>query len=446
MRQPRSGYVDYLKELGEDEEQELAMPTAGKRINRLWYWYCTAGGVLLGIATVWGIEAGLIASGILAFYLYEARLISLGKDFLTSNLTTACFRAIRLFDKLQLQVALRLQEIHLLSSYTPINTCELEQFSCRFTQEFILWKGFIDEKSPGLVTGIWENKRVQRLDYLRRRSQALVMSKKTDCLLLFRLWICVTMRCSGLIKLLNELEAGLEYAKEYLNPQVYPSASHQFELGELRKQQGLLLAALKADRDLQSALSLGQFSKAAELFNTLGEGLESCIAQQEINAHYLAEVLAGNQLGSFTVIEDKLVPCASAVSAMVPAAIPEREIVAEVVENRSESEESDTAYVYEGTSLYEEIVENKHQPEARSVRLSQRTMAELKERMQQLPASKVKLVCSDGPQIAVPVLRVEKQEVQVEAMSERTRESARNVLQELLQRKGGTRAPNILES
>lgn len=184
-----------------------------------------------------------------------------------------------------------------------------------------------------------------------------------------------------------------------------------------------------------------------DLFNSLGEGLETCIAQQEINAHYLAEILAGNQLGVYTVVEGKLVPCASVISTRVSAPIPKQETAFEVVENRSESEDSDTAYVYEGTSLlYEEIVENKHQPEARSVRLSQRTMAELKEKIQQRPVSKVKLVCSDGPQTVVSVPKVEKMEEEVETVSERRRESARNVLQELLQRKGGTRAPNILES
>lgn len=241
VRQPRSGYMDYLKELGEEEGEELAIPAADKGINRLLYSYWTAVGVLIAIATVYRLEAGLIATGILVFYLYRARIISLIAGFFASNLTNACFKAIKLFDKLQLQVSLRLQDLHLLSSYTPINTSQFDLLNTRFMQEFLLWKGFIDRECIGLEGDMWGNRRGERMDYLWRRSHALVVSRKTGGWLLFRLWICVTMRCSGLIKLLNEIETGVEYAKAYLNPQAYPSPSHQFELGELQKQQGLLL-------------------------------------------------------------------------------------------------------------------------------------------------------------------------------------------------------------
>jgi len=445
VRQPRSGYVEHLKSLGESEDQEVATSTVDPGKHRVRYWYWAVGVVLLGVG-LWGKEAALVICAVGVGYLYGGRVWTAGKDCIAAKLIAGCFRAIALFEKLQLQVAFRLQEIHQLATYTPINTGELELFSCLFTREFTLWKEFLDRRAPGIVAGMWGNTRVQRLDYLRRHTQALVISRKTGVFLLLRIWICVTIRCSGLISVLGNSEEGLEYAKEFLSQPASVGPAHSFELGELRKQQGLLLKALQADRDLQSELSRPQLLEAAELFNRLGESLESCIAQQEINAHYLAELLAGNQAGSFTVIGAKLVSCTPAAAAVVPVSLPEAKTVFETLAKGSDSDESDTAYVYEGTAQHEERIETGPQPEARSVRLSHKALAELKERMQQRPATKVKLVCSDGPLAAVPVEKPGVKEVQAESVSERTKEAARNVLQELLQRKGGTRSGNVLES
>lgn len=435
--------MEHLKSLGEDEDQELALSPLVPSTRSLGYRYWTVGAVLLG-TVLWGKEAVLLAGAVGLCYLYGGLLLKTGKDYTAGKLTTGSFRAIALFEKLQLQVAYCLQEMHQLAAYTAINTSELEQFSSLLTREFVLWKDFLDRWAPRVVAGTWGNTRVQRLDYLRRHTQALVMCEKTGVFLLLRVWICVTMRCSGLIRLLGSAEKGLEYAKNLLNQPVNVGPAHSFELGELRKQQGLLLKALQTDRSLQNELSKSQLTEAVVLFNRLGECLESCIAQHEINGHYLAELLGGSQAGSFTVIATKLVSCMPAAAAVVPVTSADAKITIETQEKESESDESDTAYVYEGTALHEEMTETGPQPEARSVRLSHKALAELKERIQQRPAAKVKVVCSDGPHTE-SVRKQETQEPLELFVSERTKQSARNVLQELLQRKGGTQG-NVLES
>ena len=442
VRLENSGYVQFCRDIGEtDDLQVLPNPKPLQNHHKLLFFLTT-----LLLFLCWTQPIFIFLGSAAVIYCYPSKFgLSTVNFHLKSLLLTTNHRAIHLFDKLQLKVALKIHEIHELAAYFPLNSHELDRLNNNFALEFDLWKEFIDSKTTNLIIKTpWEsNKRVAKVDYLRKRTLALVNNQKSGYFLLIKTWFCVTNRCSGLLKLLKNAESDIEYAKNILNSRIFNEKNtHQFEFCELRKMQKLLLETVEIDLELRKALEKGEMSESVEIFNRLGESLENCIAQQQINAHYMAEMMSGK--GRFSVVEDKLVRVSAGERRKVDLDVKgntEKEREEEVGETLEE-EESDVAYVYEGTAVREETELIRSQPEARSVKLSQKTMAELKEKMRQRPVMKVKLVCADTEKAE---RKVEERKEEVERVDEGKQAAARNVLQELLLRKGGLKRTEVLE-